>query len=81
MNPYGIALTLAVFYAFLELHRGKRAFYTNPVLLSIIAIAAFLWGGGYSYESYMESAVILKFSSGLPLSASWFQFTRAEGDS
>ncbi|ASJ06104.1 CidB/LrgB family autolysis modulator [Thermococcus pacificus] len=64
MNPYGIALTLVVFYAFSELHRRKRAFYTNPVLLSITAIAALLWAGGYSYESYMESAVILKFLLG-----------------
>lgn len=64
MNPYGIALTLVVFYSFSELHRRKRAFYTNPVLLSIIAIAGFLWASGYSYESYMESAVILKFLLG-----------------
>lgn len=64
MNPYGITLTLVVFYAFSELHRRKRASYTNPVLLSITAIAGILWASGYSYESYMESAVILKFLLG-----------------
>ena len=64
MNPYGIALTLVIFHVFSELHRGKRAFYTNPVLLSIIVIAGILWASGYSYESYMESAVILKFLLG-----------------
>ncbi|MBP1911274.1 CidB/LrgB family autolysis modulator [Thermococcus stetteri] len=64
MNPYGITLTLIVFYLFSELHSRKRAFYTNPVLLSIATIAAFLWLGGFSYESYMESAVILKFLLG-----------------
>ncbi|ASJ00265.1 CidB/LrgB family autolysis modulator [Thermococcus gorgonarius] len=64
MNPYGIALTLVVFYAFSEVHQRKRAFYTNPVLLSITTIAVLLWAGGYSYESYMESAAILKFLLG-----------------
>lgn len=64
MNPYGIALTLVVFYAFSELHRKKRAFYTNPVLLSIITIAGLLQAGGFTYESYMESAGILKFLLG-----------------
>ncbi|ASJ08043.1 CidB/LrgB family autolysis modulator [Thermococcus siculi] len=64
MNPYGIAVTLIVFYLFSELHERKRAFYTNPVLLSILTIAALLWLTGYSYESYMESAVILKFLLG-----------------
>ncbi len=64
MNPYGVALTLVVFYAFSELHRKKRAFYTNPVLLSIITIAGLLQAGGFTYESYMESAGILKFLLG-----------------
>ena len=64
MNPYGIALTLVVFYAFSELHRRKRAFYTNPVLLSIITIAAVLKWFGIPYGSYMDSAVILKFLLG-----------------
>ena len=64
MNGLGITLTLVVFYLFSELHSRKRAFYTNPVLLSIIAIALILKGFGISYESYMESAVILKFLLG-----------------
>ncbi|MDV3103221.1 CidB/LrgB family autolysis modulator [Thermococcus waiotapuensis] len=64
MNPYGIALTLVVFYAFSEINQRKKAFYTNPVLLSIITIAALLWAGGFTYGSYMESAVILKFLLG-----------------
>ncbi len=64
MNALGITLTLVVFYLFSELHSRKRAFYTNPVLLSIIAIALILKGFGIPYESYMESAVILKFLLG-----------------
>jgi len=64
MNPLGITLTLVIFYLFSELHSKKRAFYTNPVLLSIFTIAAVLHFGGFSYESYMESAVILKFLLG-----------------
>lgn len=64
MNPYGLALTLAVFYVFSELHERKKAFYTNPVLLSIATIAAILRIGSFSYASYMESAAILKFLLG-----------------
>lgn len=64
MNPYGITLTLVVFYAFSELHRRKKAVYTNPVLLSIVAISLLLKLGGFSYGSYMESAVFLKFLLG-----------------
>ncbi|NJE62590.1 CidB/LrgB family autolysis modulator [Thermococcus sp. 21S7] len=64
MNPVGITLTLVVFYLFSELHARKRAFYTNPVLLSIITIAAILKWFGIPYESYMEGAVILKFLLG-----------------
>jgi len=64
MNPYGITLTLVVFYLFSELHARKKAFYTNPVLLSIATIAAVLRLGGFSYDSYMESAVFLKFLLG-----------------
>jgi predicted murein hydrolase (TIGR00659 family) len=64
MNPYGITLTLLVFYLFSELHARKRTFYTNPVLLSILTIAALLRLGGFSYDSYMESAGILKFLLG-----------------
>lgn len=64
MNPLGITLTLVVFYLFSELHTRKRAFYTNPVLLSIITIAAILRWFGIPYGSYMDSAVILKFLLG-----------------
>ena len=64
MNALGITLTLVVFYLFSELYSRKKAFYTNPVLLSIIAIALILKGFGMSYESYMESAGILKFLLG-----------------
>ncbi|WP_297505328.1 CidB/LrgB family autolysis modulator [Thermococcus sp.] len=64
MNPLGITLTLAVFYLFSELHSRKRAFYTNPVLLSIITIAVILKWFGIPYGSYMDSAVILKFLLG-----------------
>ncbi|MDI3475182.1 MAG: hypothetical protein PWQ79_57 [Thermococcaceae archaeon] len=64
MNPYGITLTLLAFYAFSELHRRKRAFYTNPVLLSIALIAALLRVFGVSYDYYMDSARILSFLLG-----------------
>lgn len=64
MNPYGITLTLVVFYLFSELHARRKAFYTNPVLLSIITIAVVLKLGNVSYDSYMESAVFLKFLLG-----------------
>ncbi|MEO2151984.1 MAG: CidB/LrgB family autolysis modulator [Thermococcus sp.] len=64
MNPYGMALTLVVFYVFSELHARRKAFYTNPVLLSIITIAVVLKLGNVSYDSYMESAVFLKFLLG-----------------
>ncbi|CAD5245178.1 CidB/LrgB family autolysis modulator [Thermococcus camini] len=64
MNPLGITLTLVVFYLFSELHSRKRAFYTNPVLLSIITIAAILKWFGIPYGSYMDSAGILKFLLG-----------------
>ncbi|AEK73462.1 putative effector of murein hydrolase [Thermococcus sp. 4557] len=64
MNPLGITLTLVIFYLFSELHSRKRAFYTNPVLLSIITIAAVLKWFGIPYGSYMDSAVILKFILG-----------------
>ncbi|ASA78331.1 CidB/LrgB family autolysis modulator [Thermococcus sp. 5-4] len=64
MNPLGITLTLVVFYLFSELHARKRAFYTNPVLLSIITIAVTLRWFGIPYGSYMDSAVIFKFLLG-----------------
>ncbi|MCD6372533.1 MAG: CidB/LrgB family autolysis modulator [Thermococcus sp.] len=64
MNPYGLALTLTVFYLFSELHARKRAFYTNPVLLSIATITAIISLSGFPYDSYMESAVFLKFLLG-----------------
>ncbi|NJE76549.1 CidB/LrgB family autolysis modulator [Thermococcus sp. ES12] len=64
MNPLGITLTLVVFYLFSELHSRRRAFYTNPVLLSIITIAVILKWFGIPYGSYMDSAVILKFLLG-----------------
>ncbi len=64
MNPLGITLTLVVFYLFSELHERKRAFYTNPVLLSIVSLAFLLRWAGIPYGSYMGSAVILKFLLG-----------------
>jgi|GEM_PF-4509523 len=33
-------LTIAVFYLFSRLYEKKKAFYLNPVMLSIIAIAS-----------------------------------------
>ncbi|NJE85330.1 CidB/LrgB family autolysis modulator [Thermococcus sp. CX2] len=64
MNPFGITLTLIVFYAFSELYRRKKAFYLNPVLLSIITIVVLLRGLGVTYEYYMDSARILSFLLG-----------------
>ncbi|NJE43205.1 CidB/LrgB family autolysis modulator [Thermococcus sp. GR6] len=64
MNPFGITLTLVVFCIFSELHNRKRAFYTNPVLLSILTIALILKAGRISYDYYMDSARILSFLLG-----------------
>ncbi|NJE79637.1 LrgB family protein, partial [Thermococcus sp. GR4] len=64
MSPFGITLTLVVFCIFSELHNRKRAFYTNPVFLSILTIALILKAGRISYDYYMDSARILSFLLG-----------------
>ncbi len=64
MNPFGITLTLVVFYVFSEIHARRRTFYTNPVLLSIITVAFILRWLDVPYGSYMGSAGILKFLLG-----------------
>ncbi|MDK2853882.1 CidB/LrgB family autolysis modulator [Thermococcus sp. PK] len=61
MNSLGIFLTIAVFYLFSKIYEKKRAFYLNPVMLSIIAIAFILHLTGISYETYMESAKIISY--------------------
>ncbi|KPU63788.1 membrane protein [Thermococcus sp. EP1] len=64
MNTLGIFITIGSFYAFSKIYERKKAFYLNPVLLSIIAIALFLQFTRISYESYMESARFLSFLLG-----------------
>ncbi|NJD98536.1 CidB/LrgB family autolysis modulator [Thermococcus sp. LS1] len=64
MNPFGITLTLVVFYIFSELHNRRKAFYTNPVLLSILTIALIIKAEGITYDYYMDSARILSFLLG-----------------
>ncbi|RLF80372.1 CidB/LrgB family autolysis modulator [Thermococci archaeon] len=64
MNSIGLFLTIAVFYLFSKLYEKKRAFYLNPVMLSIITIASILHLTGIKYETYMKSAKILSFFLG-----------------
>ena len=64
MNSIGLFLTIAVFYLFSKLYEKKRAFYLNPVMLSIITIASILHLTGIKYETYIESARILSFFLG-----------------
>ncbi|USH00529.1 CidB/LrgB family autolysis modulator [Thermococcus argininiproducens] len=64
MNTLGIFITIGSFYAFSKIYERKKAFYLNPVLLSIITIALFLQFTRISYESYMESARFLSFLLG-----------------
>ncbi len=64
MNAFGIFLTLAVFYAFSEIYKRKRAFYLNPVLLSILLIVLLLKAFDIGYGEYMDSAKILSFLLG-----------------
>ncbi|MCD6559479.1 MAG: CidB/LrgB family autolysis modulator [Palaeococcus sp.] len=64
MNSLGIFLTLTVFYVFSKIYEKKKAFYLNPVLLSIVTIALILKGFKIEYSLYMESARILSFFLG-----------------
>lgn len=64
MKSIGLFLTIVVFYLFSKLYEKKRAFYLNPVMLSIITIASILHLTGIKYETYMESAKILSFFLG-----------------
>ena len=61
MKSFGIFVTLFVYYIFMKLYEKRRAFYLNPVLLSIITISLILRGFNISYDTYMESARILSF--------------------
>jgi len=42
VTALGAFLTLATYYAYTRLYERKRAFYLNPVLLSIATISALL---------------------------------------
>ena len=64
MNSLGIFLTLTVFYVFSKIYEKKKAFYLNPVLLSIVTIALILKGFKIEYSLYMESARIFSFFLG-----------------
>ncbi|AKG91209.1 TIGR00659 family protein [Geoglobus ahangari] len=64
MNPFGIFLTLALYYAFTEVYSRKRVFLLNPVLLTILGIVLILSVSGISYDYYNDSAQILTFLLG-----------------
>lgn len=64
MNSLGIFITIGAFYLFSKIYEKRKAFYLNPVLLSIITIALFLHITEIKYETYMESAQILSFLLG-----------------
>ena len=64
MTSFGIFLTFFLFYIFSKLYQKKRAFYLNPVLLSILSIAVILKAFNIQYQTYMESARILSFLLG-----------------
>lgn len=64
MKSFGIFVTLFVYCIFMKLYEKRRAFYLNPVLLSILTISLILKGFKISYDVYMESARILSFLLG-----------------
>ena len=64
MTSFGIFLTFFLFYIFSKLYQKKRAFYLNPVLLSILSIAIILKAFNIQYQTYMESARVLSFLLG-----------------
>ena len=64
MNPFGIFITICLYYAFTELYARKRVFILNPVLLTILGIVLILQISGISYDYYNESAGILTFLLG-----------------
>ena len=56
MNPFGIFITIGLYYAFTELYARKRVFILNPVLLTILSIVLILQISRISYNYYNESA-------------------------
>ncbi len=64
MNPFGIFITLALYYVFTEIYSRKRVFILNPVLLTILSIVLILYLSGISYDYYNESSRILTFLLG-----------------
>ncbi|QOJ79063.1 CidB/LrgB family autolysis modulator [Infirmifilum lucidum] len=64
MTALGAFLTLATYYAYTKLYERRRAFYLNPVLLSILTICLLLHATGASYSSYMESAGLISYLLG-----------------
>lgn len=64
MNPFGIFVTLALYYIFTEMYSRKRVFLLNPVLLTILSIVVILLFSGISYDYYNDSARILTFLLG-----------------
>ncbi len=74
MKVFGIFITIFAYYLFKKIYEKKKAFYLNPVLLSIMLIIIILKGLSIDYNSYMESGRILSFllgpavvSLGIPL--------------
>ncbi|AEH24114.1 CidB/LrgB family autolysis modulator [Pyrococcus yayanosii] len=63
-ETFGIFATLLLYWLFSGLYARKRSPLLNPVLLSIAAIATFLWISGIPYEDYMASARFLSFLLG-----------------
>ena len=64
MNPFGVFITILVFFVFNKIYEKKKKFYLNPVLLSIIAVIIVLQVTGIDYEAYNESAQVISFFLG-----------------
>lgn len=64
MSVFGIFITIFVYFLFYKLYQRKKAFYLNPVLLSILVIMGILIFFDIEYEMYMGSARILSFLLG-----------------
>ncbi len=64
MNPFGIFITIGLYYTFSEIYSRKRVFILNPVMLTILTIVLILHLFGIGYDYYNESARILTFLLG-----------------
>ena len=64
MRVFGIFVTLLVYYLSRRLYDRRKAFYLNPVMVSIILLIVILKVLDINYDSYMESARFLSFLLG-----------------